>query len=80
MEKKSHIDEHAPLQQVMVNVLPDLRLVVLIEKRKIEIHLTPEDAIDVALQLFEFAYELPGKHQDRLRSLAGFNQPKENIT
>lgn len=77
MDEKNSRFENASLEQFGVTVHPDLRLEVFRGSFGIEVHLAPGDAVDIALLLFRFAYEIPGKHRDVLRTLAGFNQPED---
>lgn len=80
MSTKNTSINNAPLAQGAVTVGPDLRLTAVAGQSAIEVHLTPEDAISIALLLFKFAYQIPGKHADDLRTLAAIDQPKDSPT
>jgi hypothetical protein len=77
MEKKMKANEDTPLEQVGVTVYPDLRLIVTRAGRGLEVHLAPDAAIEIALQLFQFAYQIPGEHQNHLRAIARLHQHED---
>lgn len=79
MDKEMQPTESTSLEQFGVTIHPDLRIVVFRGERGIEVHLAPSDAIDMALLLFKFAYQIPGEHQDILRAMTSINQPKDNL-